>query len=138
MQRRLVKALEDLTVHYDRSVRSSTGGVIQFKYGDDALDPACIEDSINPIEFTRNLKHCQNLLTKSDGSVVGDILLPGEIVSMVENEMTSEKAVKVLSEAFRNDVKEFIRREVVDKIISVRVGRGLDDGMLSISEGKLI
>ena len=38
MARRLMKALEDLSVQYDLSVRSSTGNVVQFKYGDDGLD----------------------------------------------------------------------------------------------------
>lgn len=33
MQRRLVKALEDLVSHYDGSVRNSRGEVIQFIYG---------------------------------------------------------------------------------------------------------
>lgn len=57
MQRRLMKALEDLTTHYDLSVRNSTGGVVQFRYGDDGLDPACLEGDAQPIEFERSLKH---------------------------------------------------------------------------------
>ncbi len=43
MQRRLVKALEDLSTQYDYTVRTSTGGVVQFIYGDDGLDPAGME-----------------------------------------------------------------------------------------------
>ena len=43
MSRRLMKALEDLSLHYDRTVRSSTGGIVQFDYGDDGLDPIDIE-----------------------------------------------------------------------------------------------
>ncbi len=40
MQRRLMKALEDLSANYDLSVRNAVGGVVQFKYGDDGLDPS--------------------------------------------------------------------------------------------------
>jgi DNA-directed RNA polymerase III subunit RPC1 len=57
MQRRLMKALEDLTTQYDLSVRNSTGGVVQFRYGDDGLDPACLEGDAQPIDFQRSLKH---------------------------------------------------------------------------------
>ena len=43
MSRRLMKALEDLAVQYDGSVRSSGGGVVQLTYGDDGLDPLAME-----------------------------------------------------------------------------------------------
>ena len=50
MQRRLMKALEDLTVHYDGTgmtacddgeplVRTACGEVVQLTYGDDGLNP---------------------------------------------------------------------------------------------------
>lgn len=57
MQRRLMKALEDLTTQYDLSVRNSTGGVVQFQYGDDGLDPACLEGDSQPMDMDRSLKH---------------------------------------------------------------------------------
>jgi len=57
MQRRLMKALEDLTTQYDLSVRNSTGGVVQFRYGDDGLDPACLEGDAQPIDLHRSLGH---------------------------------------------------------------------------------
>jgi len=57
MQRRLMKALEDLTTQYDLSVRNSTGGVVQFRYGDDGLDPACLEGDAQPIDLDRSLGH---------------------------------------------------------------------------------
>ncbi|MBS7620896.1 DNA-directed RNA polymerase subunit A', partial [Candidatus Bathyarchaeota archaeon] len=40
MQRRLINALEHLRLEYDGTVRSSTGDIIQFKYGEDGVDPA--------------------------------------------------------------------------------------------------
>ena len=40
MQRRLINALEHLRLEYDNTVRSSTGDIIQFKYGEDGVDPA--------------------------------------------------------------------------------------------------
>ena len=59
MQRRLMKALEDLTIQYDLSVRNSVGGVVQFRYGDDGLDPGCLEGDAQPVEFIRSWSHAQ-------------------------------------------------------------------------------
>lgn len=38
LQRRLIKHLEGITVHYDNTVRNSDGTIIQFLYGEDGLD----------------------------------------------------------------------------------------------------
>ena len=43
IQRRLVKALEDVMVCYDGTVRNSLGDLIQFNYGEDGMDGAFIE-----------------------------------------------------------------------------------------------
>ena len=43
VQRKLVKAMEDLTVNYDYSVRSSSGSIIQFIYGTDGMDATNVE-----------------------------------------------------------------------------------------------
>ncbi|MBR6204942.1 MAG: DNA-directed RNA polymerase subunit A' [Candidatus Methanomethylophilaceae archaeon] len=40
MQRRLVSALEDLKLTSDGTVRNTVGTVIQFKYGEDGIDPS--------------------------------------------------------------------------------------------------
>ncbi|TVY49542.1 DNA-directed RNA polymerase II subunit rpb1 [Lachnellula cervina] len=51
IQRRLVKALEDVMAKYDGTVRNSLGDIVQFVYGEDGLDGTIIEkqrvDSIN-------------------------------------------------------------------------------------------
>ncbi len=39
-QRRLINALQDLEVKNDGTVRETRGTVVQFKYGDDGIDPA--------------------------------------------------------------------------------------------------
>ncbi|KAL6650947.1 hypothetical protein ACP70R_009872 [Stipagrostis hirtigluma subsp. patula] len=43
MSRRLMKGLEDLSVFYDQTVRNASGGIVQFSYGDDGMDPAKME-----------------------------------------------------------------------------------------------
>ncbi|KAL0411767.1 UNVERIFIED_CONTAM: DNA-directed RNA polymerase II subunit RPB1 [Sesamum latifolium] len=48
IQRRLVKAMEDIMVKYDGTVRNSLGNVIQFLYGEDGMDAVWIESQ--PLE----------------------------------------------------------------------------------------
>ncbi|KAF2820636.1 beta and beta-prime subunits of DNA dependent RNA-polymerase [Ophiobolus disseminans] len=43
IQRRLVKALEDVMVKYDGTVRNSLGDIVEFIYGEDGLDGGHIE-----------------------------------------------------------------------------------------------
>ena len=43
MERRLVKALQDLSVQFDSTVRSSNGSVVQMRYRDDGVDQLEIE-----------------------------------------------------------------------------------------------
>lgn len=40
MQRRLINALQDIKVEYDRTVRNAAGSIIQFQYGEDGADPS--------------------------------------------------------------------------------------------------
>ncbi len=50
MQRRLVNALQDMVVENDLTVRISDGSIIQFKYGDDKIDPGR-SDAGKPIDL---------------------------------------------------------------------------------------
>ena len=49
IQRRLVKGLEDLKLHYDMTVRNNKNKIIQFSYGDDNINPCKIENQGLPI-----------------------------------------------------------------------------------------
>ncbi len=49
IQRRLIKGLEDLRVHYDMTVRNNKNKVIQFAYGDDNIDPTKVESQQLPL-----------------------------------------------------------------------------------------
>ncbi len=43
IQRKLVKALEDLSIQYDGTVRDSQGNMLQKCYGEDGFQPEFIE-----------------------------------------------------------------------------------------------
>ncbi|CDR96734.1 DNA-DIRECTED RNA POLYMERASE III, putative [Babesia bigemina] len=55
MQRRLMKALEVLSVCYDHTVRTCDGHVVQFLYGDDGLGGASLHMDMTALDMT--LKH---------------------------------------------------------------------------------
>ena len=59
MARRLMKALEDLSLQYDNTVRNSEQTVVQFSYGDDGLNPHMMEGGDRPVNYHRL---CTNIL----------------------------------------------------------------------------
>ena len=59
MSRRLMKSLEDLSTQYDHTVRNAISNVVQFRYGDDELDPVDMEASAKPVDFERTFAHVE-------------------------------------------------------------------------------
>ena len=49
IQRRLIKALEDLMVNYDMTIRTNKNKIVQFSYGDDSIDTVKVENQDLPI-----------------------------------------------------------------------------------------
>ncbi|WP_371806840.1 DNA-directed RNA polymerase subunit A' [Candidatus Lokiarchaeum ossiferum] len=69
MQRRLVNALQDMVVENDLTVRTSEKSIIQFKYGDDGIDPANSDsgDIINFDQVILKTRRYKDLLAKEKG-----------------------------------------------------------------------
>ncbi|MEM2915692.1 MAG: DNA-directed RNA polymerase subunit A'/A'', partial [Candidatus Bathyarchaeia archaeon] len=63
MQRRLVNAMEHLRVEYDETVRDSAGDIIQFKYGEDGVDPAR-SDHGKAVNISRLLDQIELMIEK--------------------------------------------------------------------------
>jgi len=55
MQRRLINALQDLRVEHDGTVRDDHGNLVQFEYGEDAVDPAR-SDKGEPVNVDQIIK----------------------------------------------------------------------------------
>ena len=61
MSRRLMKALEDLSLLYDGTVRNSMGGIVQLRSGGDGMEPTMMEsENAQPIEFERCLMNVRS------------------------------------------------------------------------------
>jgi len=121
MQRRLMKALEDLSTHYDLSVRNSVGGVVQFTYGDDGLDPAELEGDALPVEYHRTWRHSLAITRHIDERG----LLPFEIEEVTAKRLQQEEIKGTTTGKYRDQVKEFILEHVVKKAANIRDAFGM-------------
>ncbi|KJE94482.1 polymerase III polypeptide A [Capsaspora owczarzaki ATCC 30864] len=134
MQRRLMKALEDLSVQYDSTVRDSIGGVVQLRYGDDELDPASMEGSNKPVDFKRVFEHVRN--NSPAGS--DQSLFPYEITQfshkvillyLEERRALQRPGTRAMHDEpvpqFYEELRGFLQ-SVADSLASMRDKRGLD------------
>lgn len=81
MQRRMMKALEDLSVQYDRTVRTAGGDIVQFAYGDDGLDPAYMENNKRPVDLKRALMNAIVASRAGDAHLSADLAHVGTTVA---------------------------------------------------------
>ena len=107
MQRRLMKALEDLCVQYDETVRTSEGNVVQFVYGDDGLDPIMMTQGHAPVQFGRVMEQVR--ARSSVASSAERCLEPADIRAAVQRLAADEKGEwKKCSTQFVQKMKDFL------------------------------
>jgi len=87
MSRRLMKSLEDLSTQYDSSVRTSSGGMVQFQYGADRFDPVSMEGSAVPVHFDRTWTHAEHSTMNSTETS----LLPDEVMDICNRMLDTER-----------------------------------------------
>ncbi|EKM83352.1 hypothetical protein AGABI1DRAFT_65857 [Agaricus bisporus var. burnettii JB137-S8] len=110
IQRRLVKALEDVMVCYDGTVRNSLGDLIQFVYGEDGMDGAFIEKQtietfgLNDKEFQHNYRVD---VTDPEGGFLPGVLQVGIDDSSLELQQKLDEEYKQLVED-RKTLRYFI------------------------------
>ncbi|XVF46430.1 hypothetical protein PTKIN_Ptkin03bG0026100 [Pterospermum kingtungense] len=109
MSRRLIKGLEDLSIHYDSTVRNASGCIIQFIYGDDGMDPASMEGKSGfPLNFDRLL-----LKVKATCPPVEPKYLPVEALPQkIEEQLTKHDPSRICSEAFRKSLEDFLKKKM--------------------------
>ncbi|KAJ9603853.1 DNA-directed RNA polymerase III subunit C1 (rpo31) [Cladophialophora chaetospira] len=87
MSRRLMKSLEDLSMQYDRTVRNSTSNIVQFRFGDDELDPVDMESSARPVDFERTFAHVEATTFDMEDPGLEDT----EIFSVMEEKLSAQR-----------------------------------------------
>ncbi|EFA01191.1 DNA-directed RNA polymerase III subunit RPC1 [Tribolium castaneum] len=103
MQRRLVKSLEDLVVHYDGSVRNAEGDIVQVNYGGDGLDPTYMEGKDCPVDFDRVLRHVQAKCPYRDETILNSVQIRRATKTFLETDALNE-----CSEEFKAELKNFM------------------------------
>ncbi|VEN45805.1 unnamed protein product, partial [Callosobruchus maculatus] len=120
MQRRLVKSLEDLVVHYDGSVRNAEGDIVQITYGCDGLDPTYMEGKDCPVDFDRVLA-----CVRAKCPYRNEVALDGEQIRRATQAFIATKALDECSEDFRKQLVAFMNK-VADMVDSVHKKHGYD------------
>ncbi|ENN81759.1 hypothetical protein YQE_01852, partial [Dendroctonus ponderosae] len=110
MQRRLIKVLEDLVVHYDGSVRNADGGIVQLAYGCDGLDPIYMEGKDCPVDFDRVLAHI-----KAKCPYRNEVPLNGGQIIRATKAFLDTGALNECSQDFKNELSKFMNL-IADKV----------------------
>ncbi|KAK3014995.1 hypothetical protein RJ639_007248 [Escallonia herrerae] len=76
IQRRLVKAMEDIMVKYDGTVRNSQGDVIQFLYGEDGMDAIWIESQKLELLRLRKNEFYETYRYETDDPMLTSFMVP--------------------------------------------------------------
>jgi DNA-directed RNA polymerase III subunit RPC1 len=110
MQRRLMKALEDLTVQYNNTVTISNGEIIEFLYGDDGIEPMNTDNEDKIVYLPRLWEMIKCNFRKKENE---EILTPDEIKKSIENHIINAPINKFeLSQVFVDEIKDFFNSKI--------------------------
>ena len=115
MQRRLINAMEHLRVEYDNTVRNSVGGIIQFKYGEDGVDPAR-SDHGKAVNIARLIDQIELMVEKGKPA-------PPEYIDKRLAEVKDELTPLLVEELRENLTKAELSEEAVDLAVKLATER---------------
>jgi DNA-directed RNA polymerase subunit A' len=113
MQRRLINALEHIRLEYDGTVRNSAGDIIQFKYGEDGVDPAKSDHgkAVNVSRLVEQLK-----IAEEKGKPA-----PAEYIKKQLEEVEDQLTPLLLEELKQSLAKAKLSKAGVDRAIKLTV-----------------
>ncbi|XP_073114015.1 DNA-directed RNA polymerase III subunit 1 [Elaeis guineensis] len=128
MSRRLMKGLEDLSIYYDQTVRTASGSIVQFVYGDDGMDPAKMEGKDG---IPLNLDQLFMKIMATCPLREQDTLSPAEILHIMDDrlskyDMTPEGGC---SASFKKMLSDFLHKRVA-ALCNIRRALQLDENHL--------
>lgn len=132
IQRRLVKALEEVMVKYDGTVRNSLGDIVQFIYGEDGLDAVYIEKQ--PLDII-NISHAQfekrykiDIMDPTDKSFQltnDDIEVADEIQGDIEVQRLFDQELDAIID-HRDKIRKNLTEPDPDRQLPLNIGRMID------------
>jgi DNA-directed RNA polymerase subunit A' len=111
MQRRLINALEHLRIEYDGTVRNSVGEIVEFRYGEDGVDPAK-SDHGKAVNVSRLVEQIR--ITTKEGKPAPKPHVK-ERLGEVENQLTPI----LIDELKKELTKAKLTREGVDQAVAL-------------------
>jgi len=110
IQRRLIKAMEDVMVRYDGTVRNSLGEIVQFLYGEDGLDATSTEwQKLESMACsTDTLENIYRVFP--EGTEIEGYMQP-EVINEVKNDYHIRTALEKEFEKIKED-RMFLREEI--------------------------
>ncbi|XP_047127085.1 DNA-directed RNA polymerase III subunit RPC1 isoform X1 [Hydra vulgaris] len=134
MQRRLVKSLEDLSLQYDYTVRSSMNDVVQFTYGEDGLDPVCMEGKDKPLDIERLFHHLRCTYPCNHEKSLNT----EEILKLSENVYNESISVQKCGSLLIQDLRDFFKKLVKNLKLSESLLLSNRKGTAHIAETHVI
>ncbi|KZV37827.1 DNA-directed RNA polymerase III subunit rpc1-like, partial [Dorcoceras hygrometricum] len=140
LSRRLMKTMEDLSVHYDNSVRNASASIVQFIYGGDGMDPAQMEGKNGlPLNFDRLY-----MKVKATCPALGQQILSTQDIKKMIEEITDERLLKFnitkkgcslnfpiqkgCLETFSESLSKFIQENSGKSTFFLKLNEGQDSG----------
>jgi DNA-directed RNA polymerase III subunit RPC1 len=121
MARRLMKALEDLSMQYDSTVRNSEQTIVQFSYGDDGLNPQVMEGGDRPVDYTRLLVNVRTEFCAKNDSMAHPeseerSLLSFELLALIRSKLESEEFQSLLPQGglFLKETYDFFEKMSIE------------------------
>eukprot|EP01087_Luapelamoeba_hula_P008948 TRINITY_DN2277_c0_g1_i2.p1 TRINITY_DN2277_c0_g1~~TRINITY_DN2277_c0_g1_i2.p1 ORF type:complete len:1803 (+),score=263.71 TRINITY_DN2277_c0_g1_i2:156-5564(+) len=129
IQRRLVKAMEDVMVQYDGTVRNSLGDIIQFVYGEDGMDGTGVETQQIPSLRAKNAELEDMYRWDIDHDSFGDGILERETIDELRNSPSSRHVLDLEYQQLLQDRKDM--RETI-------IPSGVDNWPLPVNLKRLV
>jgi DNA-directed RNA polymerase II subunit RPB1 len=127
IQRRLIKALEDLKIEYDMTIRTNKNKIVQFQYGDDSIDTTKAEDQEIPIvEMSTQDIYNHYLIPEETGKVktLSNIFLKNTMTRVRKQKTYYENEMNILIEDMINKRETIIKnvfKNKGDKVVNCPV-----------------
>ena len=127
IQRRLIKALEDLKVEYDMTIRTNKNKIVQFHYGDDGIDTTKVENQeITIVEMSIQDIYNHYLIPEETGKIktLSNIFLKNTMTRLKKQKTSYEHEMNKMIENMidrREQIIKNVFKNKGDKIVNCPV-----------------
>ena len=111
IQRRLIKAMEDVMIRYDNTARNSLGDIIQFLYGEDGMDAMTVETQKFDLMKMNNKQLEDKYKFNLDKLDFGEDILEYEVIQDIKTNPDTRSELERELQQLYIDRKE-LRRDV--------------------------